>query len=438
MSVTTMRRFISHLFGAWALLLAAGAVHAQPVATESGVGAQVPQAAAEAANTTAAVAAVAAGKTTVRVPDFLEHIVDIVLEVFDVKSGGNTVTHFVICALFLVGAILLRRVVTEIVFRQLKKLSAKTETTLDDKLFPALEGPAATFVMVTGIFAALKVLKLSETADRSIGYGSTVAFSLVIFWALLQAFSAVIDHAGEIAKEKQLGIAAFLPWIKKTLITVFAVLGVLLTAQSLGADVKTFLAGLGIGGLAFALAAQDTIANLFGSIVVAIDQPFKVGETIRIGSHIGMVEEIGLRSTKVRLLDKSLIVMPNKMVAAESIINLSRFTQRRFEMIVGLTYDTTPEQLEAIVDDIRGILKGEAEVEQGTFNVYFRDYSASSLDIWITFLTLASDFAAAMQLRQKVNLAIMRAVQARGASFAFPTQTMHLDGPVAKALAGQK
>jgi MscS family membrane protein len=126
------------------------------------------------------------------------------------------------------------------------------------------------------------------------------------------------------------------------------------------------------------------------------------------------------------------------MVAAESIINLSRFTQRRFEMIVGLTYDTTPEQMEAIVDDIRGILQGEAEVEQGTFHVYFRDYSASSLDVWITFLTLAPDFAAAMQLRQKVNLAIMRAVQARGASFAFPTQTMHLDGPVAKALMGQK
>jgi MscS family membrane protein len=437
-SAATMRRFISYLFGVWALLWAAGAAQAQPVAPEGGVATQSAQATVEAANTTAAVAAVAAGKTTVRAPDFLEHIVDIVLEVFDVKSGGNTVTHYVICALFLVGAILLRRVVTEIVFRQLKKLSARTETTLDDKLFPALEGPAATFVMVTGIFAALKVLKLSETADRSIGYGSTVAFSLVMFWGLLQAFNALIDHATEIAKEKQLGIAAFMPWIKKTLVTVFAVVGVLLTAQSLGADVKAFLAGLGIGGLAFALAAQDTIANLFGSIVVAIDQPFKIGETIRIGSHIGMVEDIGLRSTKVRLLDKSLIVMPNKMVAAESIINLSRFTQRRFEMIVGLTYDTTPEQMEGIVADIRGILKSEAEVEQGTFNVYFRDYSASSLDIWITFLTLAPDFAAAMQLRQKVNLAIMRAVQARGASFAFPTQTMHLDGPVAKALAGQK
>jgi MscS family membrane protein len=423
-----MKRFFSLLLAVASLLV----VPAAWAADEA-------QPATEAATTaTNAAAALATGRADVRTPDFLEHTVDVALELFDVKSSGNTPTHYVLSALFLLVGFLLRRAITDIVFRQLKKLAAKTETTLDDKLFPALEGPVATFVMATGIFAALKVLKLSATADRSIGYGSTVAYSLVMFWGLLRAFDALIEHANEIAREKQLGIAAFMPWIKKTLITIIVVMGVLLTAQSLGADVKAFLAGLGIGGLAFALAAQDTIANLFGSIVVAIDQPFKIGETIRIGSHIGAVEDIGLRSTKLRLLDKSLIVMPNKMVASESIINLSRFTQRRFEMIVGLTYDTSPDQMAAIVDEIRGLLTAEAEVEPETFNVYFRDYSASSLDIWITYQTRSPDFAPAMRLRQRINLAIMRAVQARGLSFAFPTQTVMLDGPVAKQIAERK
>jgi len=420
-----MKRFFPLLV--WVLACALGSVAGR--AQEAAASAANPApAAAEAATNAAAVAALASGKVTARTPDVLEHVVDVVLEFFNVRGGGNksTVTHYVIFALFLVGAILLRRFVTTILFNRLKKIAAKTETTLDDKLFPAVEGPVATFVMVTGIFAALKVLKLSETADRSIGYGSTVAFSVVIFWGLLQAFSAIIDHTTEIAKEKQMGIAAFMPWIKKSLIAVFVVVGGLMIIQSLGYNVSTILQGLGIGGLAFALAAQDTIANLFGSIVVAIDQPFRIGETIRIQGNIGMVEDIGLRSTKVRLLDKSLIVMPNKMVAAESIINLSRFTGRRVEQVIGLTYSTTAEQMEEVVAEFRRLILAEQEVDATTVICYFRDYSASSLDIWMVYVVKDPDFHKFMQLRQRLSLAFMRTVEARGLSFAFPSQTVHI------------
>jgi len=373
-----------------------------------------------------------------RTPDLLEHLVDEVLALFNVSSSGNTATHYAIFSLILVAAILLRRFVTTIIFNQLKRLAAKTETTLDDKLFPALEGPVATFVMVTGIFASLKVLKLSETADRSIGYGSTVAFSLVIFWGLLRAFDAVLDHAHEIARNKQMGVAAFMPWIKKTLVAVFVVMGVLITVQSLGYNVSTILSGLGIGGLAFALAAQDTIANLFGSIVVAIDQPFKVGETVKIGANTGTVEDIGLRSTKIRLIDRSLVIIPNKLVSSEAIINLSRFAQRRVEQVIGLTYDTTPDQMTAIVEDVKRIILAETVVDAESVMVFFRDFSASSLDLWIVYATKGPDFQEGLGLKQRVNLAIMRAVAARGLSFAFPTSVMHLDGPVAKQLAGGK
>jgi len=383
-------------------------------------------------------AAVVAKSTGVRPPDLLEYLVDEVLHLFNVKTGENTTTHVVICLLFLAGAILLRRFVTTIIFNQLKRLAAKTETTLDDKLFPALEAPVATFVMVTGIFAALKVLKLSETADRSIGYGSTVAFSLVIFWALLRAFNAIIDHAAEIAKERQMGVAAFMPWIKKTLIALFVVIGVLITIQGLGYNVSTILSGLGIGGLAFALAAQDTIANLFGSLVVAIDQPFKVGETVKIGANTGTVEDIGLRSTKIRLIDKSLVVIPNKLVSSEAITNLSRFTQRRFEQVIGLSYDTTPEQMKLLVEDIRQLILREATVDSNSVMVYFRDFSASSLDLWIVYIAQGPDFQHSLALKQRVNLEIMRAVASHGLSFALPTSVMHLDSPIAKPIGATK
>ncbi|MEI6106558.1 MAG: mechanosensitive ion channel family protein [Opitutae bacterium] len=370
--------------------------------------------------------------------DFLEHLVDAVLERFDVKTGDNTVVHYVIAALFLVGAILLRRVVTNIIFNQLKKFAAKTETTLDDKLFPALEGPVATFIMLVGIFSALKVLKLSENTDHFIGNGATVAFSLNIFWGLLCALDALLDHAHEIALERQMGVAAFMPWIKKSLVAVFAVIGLLLTVQSLGYNVSTILSGLGIGGLAFALAAQDTIANLFGSIVVAIDQPFKLGETVKIGANMGTVEDIGLRSTKIRLLDKSLVIIPNKLVSSEAIVNLSRFTSRRVEQVLTLTYDTTAAQMEALAQEIRGLILQEAEVDPASVMVYFRDLSASSLDLWVVYATKEADFPKHMALRQRLNLAYLRTVAARGLAFAYPTTVMHLDGPIAKQLVEQK
>jgi MscS family membrane protein len=392
-----------------------GAARAQDQAAE----------AAQQANTTAAAAAVATDQVP-PVPDFLEHLVDATLEIFDVRSTDNTVAHYVIGALFLVAAVLLRRVVTMLIFGFLKKLAARTKTTLDDKLFPALETPVATFIMLTGIFAALKVLKLTVATDRFIGYGSTVAFSLVVFWGLLRAFGAVLDHVQEIALAKQMGVAAFMPWIKKTLVTVFVVFGVLMVVQSLGFDVKALLAGLGIGGLAFALAAQDTIANVFGSIVVAIDQPFKLGEVIKIQGNVGIVEDIGLRSTKLRLIDRSLIVMPNKMVAAETIVNLSRFTGRRVEQIIGLTYDTTATQMEEIVAEFRRLLLAEEEIDPNSIICYFRDYNNSSLDIWMVFTVKDPDFHKHMVLRQRLNLAFMRAVEARGLSFAFPTQTVHV------------
>lgn len=367
--------------------------------------------------------------------DFLEHMVDAVLEKFHIENtGSNTTAHWAICAAFLVGAFLLRHVVTNIIFKILKKLAERTETTLDDKLFPALEQPVAALITVTGMFMALMVLKLSEQADRMVSLGAMVAFSLVIFWGMLKAFNAILDHAHEIAVQKQMGIAAFMPWIKKTLIAVFVIIGLVLVLKSWGFDVGTILGAASIGGLAFAFAAQDTIANLFGSLVVAADQPFKIGETVRVGGYTGMIEDIGLRSSRVRLTDKSLVVIPNKLMASEAIVNLSRFTQRRIDQVIGLTYDTTPEQMETILADLRALLAGDEEVVKDTFDVNFTEFAESSLNIQIIYYAVNPDFRKHLVLRERINLKIMRAVTARGLSMAFPTQTLLHDGPLAKQL----
>ncbi|MCE2863090.1 MAG: hypothetical protein RIR76_299 [Verrucomicrobiota bacterium] len=370
--------------------------------------------------------------------DFLEHLVDTALRLLGIPDSGNTVTHFAVAAGLLVIALLGRRIVTGLFFPTLRRLAERTETTLDDKLFPALERPAAALVTLLGLFSSLRVLKLTAEADRFIGHGSQVAFSLVLFWALWCGLAALLEHAGEVARERALGVAAFMPWIRKTTLILFAVVGVLLTVQGLGFDVKALLAGLGIGGLAFALAAQDTLANVFGAIVVAVDQPFRVGETVRIGGHLGKVEDVGLRSTRVRLQDRSLMVIPNKTVASDTITNLSRFTGRRFEQVIGVTYASRPEQVESLVADVRAMLLARPDVDRGEVHVYFRDFGGSSLDVWLAYEVTEADFGRSLAIKQEVNLAIMRAVEARGLAFAFPTRTVELAGPAFDRLVGTR
>ena len=397
-----------------------------------GLAAAVSSSAAE--NTAVAPEAVAAARAVNReVPDLLERFVNWLHGFF--PGINETMFHWIACAVLFLAAILLRHIITNIIFHYLKKMAAKTETTLDDKLFPALEGPTATLVMVAGIFAALTVLQLSEQVDRWVTGGAKISALAVVLWGMIRAGGAILDHLGEIAHEKHMTVATFMPLIKKTLFVFAVIFGVLVIAQSQGLPVQSFLAGLGIGGLAFALAAQDTIANLFGSFVVVMDQPFKVGDIVKIGANEGKVEDIGLRSTKVRTGARTLIVIPNKSVANEPITNFTRMPQRRVDQTLALTYDTTPDQLEAVIGDIRALLHDDADVHQDTIVVNFANYGASSLDVQLVWFATDPDWVKHMAVRERINLKIMRAVAARGLTFAFPTQTVQLTGSIAQKLA---
>lgn len=355
--------------------------------------------------------------------DLLEHAVDSILRPFGIQESGNTATHFITAAVLLFAAVVLRRFATRLLFGVFRRLAAQTKTTFDDKLFPALESPVNALFALIGTFAALKVLKLSPTVDEAIRFGAGLAFSLIVLWLVLRTLNTALQHAQSIAEEKGLGVAAFMPWIRKTLVALAAIFGALVIAQSQGADVQAVLAGLGIGGLAFALAAQDTIANVFGSVVVAVDQPFRAGEVVRIGGFTGTIEEIGLRSTKVRGEDRSLLIVPNKTMATDSIVNLSRFDGRRVEQVLSLTYASGPDALEGLISDLRRTILAEPEVDPSVVHVYFRDFTANSLDVWIFYRIRDSDLRKHLALRQRLNLAFMRLVEARGLVFAFPTQS---------------
>lgn len=344
----------------------------------------------------------------------------------------NATARWIVCGLIIVAAILLRRIIAKLIFAPLKRLSARMNNKL---MLPALEGPTATLVMLCGIIAALTVVPLWETVPTPVWLGERGALTAVILWGIACACGAMIDHFAEGARARRTQVAAFIPLIKRTLAAFFGLFSVLVVCESLGFEVKTFLAGLGIGGLAFALAAQDTLANLFGSFVVVMDQPFYVGEYIRVAGFEGTVEEIGLRSTRLRTAQRTQVVIPNKTVASEVITNLTRMPQRRVDLVVGITYDTPLDKINAVLADTRELLRADPGVHKGQIVVSLSDLADSSLRVQILYFTSDPDWESHMAVRERINLAILRAFAARKVDFAYPTSVMHLDGPVARQIA---
>ena len=216
------------------------------------------------------------------------------------------------------------------------------------------------------------------------------------------------------------------PLLRKTSKVVVFSAGFLLLAQNLWDNVATILTGFGIGGLAVALAAKDTLANLFGSLTVLLDRPFQIGDWVQIGQIDGTVEEVGFRSTRVRTFYNSLITVPNNMLTSMSIDNYGARTYRRFKTTIGVEYGTDPQKLEAFCEGIRQLILKQPNTRKDYFHVYFNNFGASSLEILLYLFFKVPDWSTELAERHKILINILRLGKELGIGFAFPTQTVHL------------
>ena len=216
------------------------------------------------------------------------------------------------------------------------------------------------------------------------------------------------------------------PLLRKAAKTFLAVLAFILMAQNLGYSVSGLLAGLGIGGLALAMAAKDTLANLFGSLMILIDRPFHQGDWITFPGGDGVVEEIGLRSTRIRTFAKTVVSIPNQALANATVENHSLMPKRRIKFTLGVTYDSTVDQVRALVQRIEEFLQSNPDIDQEFMLVKFTEFNASSLDLFIYCFTASTDWTKHLSVKQDVNLRLMELVAEAGMSIAFPTQTIHL------------
>jgi len=210
----------------------------------------------------------------------------------------------------------------------------------------------------------------------------------------------------------------------KILIATFAGLAVL---HSFGIHVITVLAGLGIGGIAVALAAQKTLENFIGSITLYADQPVRVGESCRFGGTAGTVEEVGLRSTQVRTPDRTIVTIPNAAFANLQIENLTRRDRFWYHPTLGLRYETSPDQIRYVLVEVRRLLYAHPKVDSATARVRFVRFGSSSLDLEVSSYVTVTDGGEYQEVAEDLNLRIMDIVAAAGSSFAFASQTTYVE-----------
>ena len=236
--------------------------------------------------------------------------------------------------------------------------------------------------------------------------------------------SAYLQHYARSTNNKLDDV--LVPLARKTLKVIVTVVGLLFVASNLNLNVSGLVAGLGLGGLAFALAAKDMVQNLFGSMTVLLDQSFHVGDWVVIGDVEGMVEEVGLRSTRIRTFYNSEIILPNASLITAHIDNMGKRRYRRLNCKVSLTYDTPPDKVEAFCESVRELVRIHPYMRTDYFQVYLNELAASSLDVLVYVFWEAPDWSTELRERHRFLLDILRIAEKIGVSFAFPTQTLHL------------
>jgi len=310
-------------------------------------------------------------------------------------------------------------------------LADRTDTPLDNLLLKAAEKPAGWLIYILGILAAVHVLNPPVAifpilpAIDQFGRIASILIGAWFLWRMLDGLAAYFTARAaqtESSLDDQL-----VPFIAKTLKIFIIITGVLVVAQNMGYSISGLIASLGIGGIAVAMAAKDTIANVFGSIMILVDRPFTVGDWVKTTEFEGVVEEVGFRSTRIRTFDKTLVNVPNSTMANMVIDNINARPQRRVKMRIGLTYDSSPEQIQAAIDGIENLLANHIGVAQDFYLVKFDAFEDSSLSIFLYYFTKTTHWEEYLQVRQEVNIQIIKLLKSLDLEFAFPTRTVHLE-----------
>jgi MscS family membrane protein len=339
---------------------------------------------------------------------------------------GNQLWKYIFSLIYIFLAFYISKLLDFLTRVWLKKWAARTRTQFDDLLLGLLNGPIKIVSFIIFLRIGLDVFDWPDLVQKSLAKGFTIIVAVSITYMLLKFVELVMSYWRQRVKgetDRSFDEQLF-PIVRKSLKVFIIVVASLVTLANVGVDITAAIASLSIGGLAIGLAAQDTLANLFGAVAVFVDKPFRIGDHIQIESVTGKVESIGMRSTRVRNLDGHLITVPNKTMGNAIITNVTRRPNIKTVMNVGLTYDTPTPKVKRAIEILKEVYGGHPQT--GDLIVAFNQFANSSLNIAVTHWWNALDHKEYLAGMEQMHLTLKDRFEAEGINFAFPTQTMYL------------
>jgi small-conductance mechanosensitive channel len=346
------------------------------------------------------------------------------MEVLDTMLAGQTLRQWLLAAAAGLAALVLLRLLRRVALARLGAVARRTENRVDDALVEVLAQTRRFFIGLLALEAAAAMLTLSAPVRTGLHVALVIGVALQLaIWgtvAITRLFQARAERTG-LADPAAATTLSGVSYVVR--LAFYAVL-LLLTLDNLGINVTALVAGLGIGGVAIALAVQNILGDLFASLSIVLDKPFLVGDFIIVGDLMGTVEHIGLKTTRVRSLTGEQLVFANSDLLSSRIRNFKRMAERRVLFTVGVTYQTPADQLAAIP----GMLKEIVTAEEGVRfdRAHFRSCDDSALTFEIVYYVLDPDYNRYMDIQQRINLALVRRFEQENISFAYPTQTVFL------------
>lgn len=346
------------------------------------------------------------------------------IHLLDRVLWNNTVQDYLIAVGIFTVAITILRIFRNIVLKRLKKLAEKTETTLDDFIVSALERAVMPLLNYAAFYFAASSLELSTKVATIIHNASAVLIAFFIIRLIL----ATIRHTLEQQILRTENGETKLGQLKGMMVIISGViwaLGLVFLLDNFGYDITAIVTGLGIGGIAIALAAQNILGDLFNYFVIFFDRPFEVGDFIVVDEKRGTVEQIGIKTTRIRSFTGEELIFSNSYLTNSRIHNFKRMEKRRAMFMIGVTYQTPYEKLKEIPEVIKTIIDVQ---EDATFDrSHFHQFGDFSLNFETVYFVTGTDYAKYMNIQQEINLKIYEEFQKREIDFAYPTQTLFME-----------
>lgn len=337
--------------------------------------------------------------------------------------NNRVIDYFLALTLIIIGFFLVW-LLKRILIRRLKKIVQRSATTVDDFLLEVAEKKLLPLFYYISFYVGISVLKVAPILQKAIEVISYAVFIFVgvrvVMAVIAYAFALYLVRIGDDGTKKNA-----LKGIEVGVKVLIWGIAVAVFLENLGVEISALVAGLGIGGIAVALAAQTILGDLFSYVTIYFDRPFEIGDFIIIGEFVGTVEHIGIKTTRLRSIGGEQLVLSNSDLTASRLKNFKRMEQRRVLFKIGLTYDTPREQLKEIPGIIKDIIES---IEDTLFDrAHFATYAAYSLDFEIVYYVLTRDYYRYMDIQQEINFRLMEEFDKRGIKFAFPTQTVHIE-----------